>query len=251
METSLGHFFYSEWIHRWSKKPYKQQGNFWTSTQNANNVKLSVLKDIIKAESEVINNGSANKCCLFQLVLISWMVTLFSCLIWQIISFILPLNEYDCVYLNNTGKYCDITLKILVMLQYVCENCIRILKEAPSALKKVKETGILFNKSKPKTVRIPENIAAVTESVREAPSTSIYHCSQQLNISVTSLRRILHKDLYMTKYKVQLVQEWQPIDHPMRFRFAKWACDWLTEDADFGKKKSSLQVKLILILAGM
>ena len=33
----------------------------------------------------------------FQLVLISWMVTLISCLIWQIISFILPLNEYGCV----------------------------------------------------------------------------------------------------------------------------------------------------------
>ena len=27
-----------------------------------------------------------------------WMVTLSSCLIWQIISFILPQNEYDCVY---------------------------------------------------------------------------------------------------------------------------------------------------------
>ena len=34
----------------------------------------------------------------FQLVLISWMVTLNSCLIWQIISFIVPLNEYVCVY---------------------------------------------------------------------------------------------------------------------------------------------------------
>ena len=34
----------------------------------------------------------------FQLVLISWTVTLSSCLIWQIISFILPPNEYGCVY---------------------------------------------------------------------------------------------------------------------------------------------------------
>ena len=31
----------------------------------------------------------------------------------------------------------------------------------------------------------------------------------------------------------------------------KWACDQFTEDADFGKKKSSFQMKLILILAGM
>ena len=53
-------------------------------------------------------------------------------------------------------------------------------------------------------------------------------------------------------YKVQLVQELKSIDHPMRFRFAKRACDRLTEDADFGKKKSSFfQMKLILILADM
>ena len=38
----------------------------------------------------------------FQLVLISWMVTLRSCLIWQIISFILQPNEYGCVYTWTT-----------------------------------------------------------------------------------------------------------------------------------------------------
>ena len=63
-------------------------------------------------------------------------------------------------------------------------ECVRKLRtdfagrEAPSAsyvrylVKKVKETGILIDKPKhenPKTVRIPENIAAVAESVREAP----------------------------------------------------------------------------------
>ena len=83
-------------------------------------------------------------------------------------------------------------------------------RETPSApyvrylVKKVKETGILIDKpkrEKPKTVRTPENIAAVAESVREAPSTSIHRRSQQLNISETSLRRILHKDLGITPYK--------------------------------------------------
>ena len=80
------------------------------------------------------------------------------------------------------------------------------------------------------------NIAAVAESVCEAPLTSIRRRSQQLNISEPSLKRILHKDLGMTPYKVQLVQELKPIDHPMRIRFAKWACEQLTEDADFFKK---------------
>ena len=35
-------------------------------------------------------------------MLISWLVTLSSCLIWQIISFILPPNEYGCVYAWKT-----------------------------------------------------------------------------------------------------------------------------------------------------
>ena len=110
-------------------------------------------------------------------------------------------------------------------------ECVRKLRtvfgrrEAPSApyvrylVKKVKETGILIDKpksEKPKTVRTPENIDAVAKSVREAPSTSVHRRSQQLNISETSLRRILHKDLGMTPYKVQLVQELKPTDHPIK-----------------------------------
>ena len=47
------------------------------------------------------------------------------------------------------------------------------------------------------------------------------------------MRRILHKG-FVT---VLLGQELKPIDHPMRYRFTKWACDRLTEDADFSKKK--------------
>ena len=92
-------------------------------------------------------------------------------------------------------------------------------REAPSApyvrylVEKVKETGILIDKpkcEKAKTVRTPGNIAAVTESVCEAPQTSIHRTpknitavvesvckalststhrrSQQLNISYTLLR---------------------------------------------------------------
>ena len=59
------------------------------------------------------------------------------------------------------------------------------------------------------------------------------------------------KTLVWRHKKFNLVQELKPIDHPMRFRFAKWNCDRLIEDADFGKKKSSFQMKLILILAVM
>ena len=54
------------------------------------------------------------------------------------------------------------------------------------------------------------------------------------------MRPILHKDLGMMPYKAQLVQELKPMYHPMHFCFAKWACDRLTEDADFGKKKKKI-----------
>ena len=103
----------------------------------------------------------------------------------------------------------------------------------------MKESGILIAKpklEKPKTVRTPENINAVVESVCEALSTSIHRCSKQLNISETSLRRILHKNLGIMPYKVLLIPKLKPIDRSTRSRFAKLACKRLTEDADFGKK---------------
>ena len=87
----------------------------------------------------------------------------------------------------------------MVMLQNLCENCVRILEEekhrAPYVrylVEKSVSTGILIVKpkfEKPKTVRTPENIGAIAESVCEASSsTSIQRRSQQLNISETSLR---------------------------------------------------------------
>ena len=59
-------------------------------------------------------------------------------------------------------------------------------REAPLApyvrylVKKVKETGIFIDKpkrEKPKIMRTPENIAAMAESMCEAPSTSIHRRS--------------------------------------------------------------------------
>ena len=84
-------------------------------------------------------------------------------------------------------------------------------------------------------MRIPENIA-VAESVHEVPSPSIHHRSQQMHISDTSLRRILHKVWY------DAIQ--RPIGSGVEARR-------FTEDDDFGKKKKSFfKTKLILILAG-
>ena len=101
---------------------------------------------------------------------------------------------------------------------------------------------------RPKTVRTPENIAAVAESVREAPSTSIQRRSQQLNISEISLRRSLHKDLGMTPYKVQLAHE---LVIQCDFASLSGTAIDLQKMPILAKKKSSFQMKLILILVGM
>ena len=102
-------------------------------------------------------------------------------------------------------------------------------KEVPSSqfvdqfVKRVRETGSLLDKttrSRSRPVRSGKKIAAVAQSVLEHPSTSTHHRSQELNIPRTSLRRILHKDLSMKAYKVQIVQELKPHDHPM-YRFQK------------------------------
>jgi len=90
-------------------------------------------------------------------------------------------------------------------------------------VKRIQQTGSLdkATRLRARPVRSIENIAA--QSVLEQPSTSTRHRFQNLNISRTSLRRILNKDFDMKPYKVQLVQELKPHDHPMRFRFAQWA----------------------------
>ena len=91
----------------------------------------------------------------------------------------------------------------------------------------------------------------ILAGVCKAPSTSIHRRSLQLNISETSLRRNLHKDFGMTPYKVQLVQELKPIDHSMRFRCAQLCLRSAYRRCRFWQKKSSFQMKLISILAGM
>jgi len=100
-------------------------------------------------------------------------------------------------------------------------------------VKRIRQTGSLLDKatrSRARPVRSTENIAAVAQSVLEQPSTSTCQRSQNLNISRTSLRRILNKDLGMKPYKVQLVQELKPHDHPMRFRCSQWPEQRLVED---------------------
>ena len=72
---------------------------------------------------------------------------------------------------------------------------------------KFQETGSVADVKKPiraRAGRSAENIAAVREDVAESPNTSIRRRAQQLQLSATTLHRILKKDLSLHAYKIQL-----------------------------------------------
>lgn len=108
-----------------------------------------------------------------------------------------------------------------------------------NVVKKFEETGSIGDRLRPaqrRGVRLAENIAAVRESVAEEPGVSIRRRSQVLGFSYGSLWRILHQDLHLHPYKIQLTQELKPRDHGQRRIYADWVLEQQEVDADFSKK---------------
>ncbi|EFN81054.1 hypothetical protein EAI_05801, partial [Harpegnathos saltator] len=83
--------------------------------------------------------------------------------------------------------------------------------------------------------RSTQNIEAVRESVVESPGISIRHRGQKLDISRSSVQRILTKDLHLHTYKVQLTHALKPTDHAQRREFVEWIMEQQV-DADFSNK---------------
>ncbi|XP_075149038.1 uncharacterized protein LOC142222673 [Haematobia irritans] len=79
-------------------------------------------------------------------------------------------------------------------------------------------------------------MAAVRDSVAEEPSTSTRRRAQQLHLSRSSLMNIMHKDLHLHAYKVQLSQELKPLDHSKHREWAEWFQEMATVDDQFSKK---------------
>jgi len=89
-------------------------------------------------------------------------------------------------------------------------------------------TGSINNQPIPvrrRHARSAENIAAVRESVWENPKRSISRRSQELGLSATSTWRILHRDLGLHPYKIQLIKELKVNDHRQRRVFADWVLE--------------------------
>lgn len=104
---------------------------------------------------------------------------------------------------------------------------------------KFRESGSIndvHSTGRPKTSRSNGNIESVRQNVREHPGTSIRHRGQELQISRSSLQRILTKDLHLHAYKVQITQELKPRDHGQRREFVEWIIDRQNRDADFSNK---------------
>ena len=91
-------------------------------------------------------------------------------------------------------------------------------------IEKFRETGSVGDAKhtgRPKTSRSNVNIEAVRESVGDNPGTSIRRRGQELQISRSSLQRILTKDLCLHAYKIQLIQQLKPNDHAQRREFVE------------------------------
>ena len=106
---------------------------------------------------------------------------------------------------------------------------IRRKNEAPSIqlirkwVQKFEETGSTMNQprsGRPRTSRDPENVERVRASIRENHGLSTRKRSNALGLPRTSLIRILHNDLHLHPYKIQMVQELKPQDHAHRLQFA-------------------------------
>lgn len=127
---------------------------------------------------------------------------------------------------------------------------IRHINDAPSPklidkwVKKFEETGSTLEKLKPghpRSSKKVENIDSVSQSVRDNPDLSIRKRADALNVHRSSLFRILHKDLKLHPYKIQLMQELKPQDagqsldflNQMIKRFSMFTNIFFSDEANF------------------
>lgn len=89
---------------------------------------------------------------------------------------------------------------------------------------------------RPRSARMFENIVKTHESVDVNESTSIRHRAQELNLSRSSLSRIMHDDLHLKAYKITLVQQLKESDHQCRRNYCNWLLNRSVGDPDFWQK---------------
>ena len=99
------------------------------------------------------------------------------------------------------------------------------------------ETGTAFDtrrSGRPRTSE--ENIERVRQAFQRSPMKSIRTAARQLELLRSTVHKVLHKNLRLYAYKVQMLQELQPNDMPRRKEFAVNMLQRISEDEAFLKQ---------------
>ena len=100
--------------------------------------------------------------------------------------------------------------------------------------KKFMKTGTVLDKERsgrPRTFE--ENIDRVRQAFDRSPAKSIRTAARQLELPRPTVHKVLHKNLRLYAYKVQLLQALEPNDKPRRKEFAVNMLERTSEDETF------------------
>lgn len=114
------------------------------------------------------------------------------------------------------------------LFQDTLNRCVKLFRETGSVSRK---TG-----SGRPLKRTAETVDAAREIMENAPTTSIRHLSQQVDLSIGTCHTMLHKDMQLYPYRVTVVQELLPVDPPRRLQFCEWFINTLNNDDDTLRK---------------
>ena len=99
------------------------------------------------------------------------------------------------------------------------------------------ETGTVFDtrrNGRPRTS--DENIERVRQAFQRSPMKSIRTTARQSELPRSAVHKVLHKNLRLYAYKVQMLQVLQPNDMPRRKEFAMNMQQRISEDEAFLKR---------------
>lgn len=102
-------------------------------------------------------------------------------------------------------------------------------------IEKFERTGSVLDdkealKTAEKTVRTPENMELLRESIETNPSLSIRDLERDHSIPRSTVHRILRKDLGIFPYKIQVAQRLQEYDIERRLEFANTMCEMIDRE---------------------
>ena len=81
-----------------------------------------------------------------------------------------------------------------------------------------------------------ENIERVRQAFQRSPMKSIRTAARQLELPRSTVHKVLHKNLRLYAYKVQMLQALQPNDMPRRKEFAVNMLQRISDDEAFLKR---------------